>query len=105
MQIGLIGLGVMGRNLALNMRDAGFDVVATDAWESARAWRARGVRVVEDEKAGSRGGHGGGEALAPAEGLDKYLSVFTTIGLVLLGISLIIVIFNKRLQKLMHGVV
>lgn len=47
MQIGLIGLGVMGRNLALNMRDAGFEVVATDAWESARSWRADGVEVVE----------------------------------------------------------
>ncbi|MEM7426788.1 MAG: NADP-dependent phosphogluconate dehydrogenase [Pseudomonadota bacterium] len=47
MQIGLIGLGVMGRNLALNMRDAGFELIATDAWESARAWRADNVRVVE----------------------------------------------------------
>ena len=46
-QIGLIGLGVMGRNLALNMRDAGFEVIATDAWESARAWRADGVQVVD----------------------------------------------------------
>ena len=47
MKIGLIGLGVMGRNLALNMRDAGLQVVATDAWESARAWRADGVQVVD----------------------------------------------------------
>ncbi len=51
MRIGLIGLGVMGRNLALNMRDAGFDVVATDAWESARAWRAKGVEIVESAEA------------------------------------------------------
>lgn len=47
MEIGLIGLGVMGRNLALNMRDAGLKVVATDAWESARTWRADGVQVVD----------------------------------------------------------
>ena len=51
MQIGLIGLGVMGRNLALNMRAQGLDVVATDAWESARAWRADGVKVVESAAA------------------------------------------------------
>lgn len=51
MQIGLIGLGVMGRNLALNMRDQGHEVIATDAWESARAWRADGVSVVEDAAA------------------------------------------------------
>jgi POT family proton-dependent oligopeptide transporter len=51
------------------------------------------------------GGHGGGgEALSVSEGLSKYLNVFTTIGLVLLGISLIIILFNGRLQKLMHGV-
>ena len=51
MQIGLIGLGVMGRNLALNMRDQGHEVIATDAWESARAWRVDGVRVVDDAAA------------------------------------------------------
>ncbi len=50
------------------------------------------------------GGHGGGETLSPAEGLDKYMSVFTTIGLVLIGISLLIVLSNKALKKLMHGV-
>ncbi len=34
--IGLIGLGVMGQNLALNMTDHGFTVVSFDPWESAR---------------------------------------------------------------------
>ncbi len=34
--IGLIGLGVMGRNLALNMADHGFTVTATDPWPEAR---------------------------------------------------------------------
>ena len=51
MKVGLIGLGVMGRNLALNMRDAGYEVVATDAWESAREWQADGVAVVENTTA------------------------------------------------------
>jgi len=46
MQAGLIGLGVMGRNLALNLHDKGHEVVATDSWESARAWSAPGVDVV-----------------------------------------------------------
>ena len=35
--IGLIGLGVMGQNLALNMTDHGFTVVSYDPWESARS--------------------------------------------------------------------
>ena len=48
MAVGLVGLGVMGRNLALNWRDAGQEVVATDAWETARAWRATGVMVCDD---------------------------------------------------------
>ena len=51
------------------------------------------------------GGHGGGEPLNAAEGLDKYLSVFSTIGFVLLGIAVLIMLINKPLKKLMHGVV
>ena len=50
------------------------------------------------------GGHAGGEALTAAEGLEKYTSVFFTIGLVLICISIIIMLFNKPLKKLMHGV-
>jgi POT family proton-dependent oligopeptide transporter len=51
------------------------------------------------------GGHGdSGEALSAAEGLDKYIGVFSTIGLVLVGISILIMIANKPLKKLMHGV-
>lgn len=43
--------------------------------------------------------------LPPAEGLEKYISIFTNIGFVLIGIAIIIAIFNKPLKKLMHGVV
>lgn len=50
------------------------------------------------------GGHGGGKALTAAEGLAKYTDVFSTIGFVLLGIALIIIILNKPIKKLMHGV-
>ena len=32
MAIGMIGLGVMGRNLALNIEEKGFSVSAWDAW-------------------------------------------------------------------------
>lgn len=50
------------------------------------------------------GGHGGAENLSAAEGLDKYTGVFSTIGFVLLGIAVIIALFNNPLKKLMHGV-
>ncbi|NQV53866.1 MAG: peptide MFS transporter [Flavobacteriales bacterium] len=51
------------------------------------------------------GGHGeDGAALSVAEGLGKYMSVFSTIGVVLLGIAVIIIVANKSLEKLMHGV-
>jgi len=36
--------------------------------------------------------------------LSKYVHVFTTIGVVLLIISLLIILTNKPLEKLMHGV-
>jgi 6-phosphogluconate dehydrogenase len=51
MQAGIIGLGVMGRNLALNLRDSGFNVVCTDPWQDARDWRARDVDVVASSAA------------------------------------------------------
>ncbi len=51
------------------------------------------------------GGHSdSGVALTAAEGLEKYTSVFSTIGVVLIGIAIIIALFNKPLKKLMHGV-
>ncbi|MGI9478538.1 MAG: NADP-dependent phosphogluconate dehydrogenase [Hyphomicrobiaceae bacterium] len=46
MKAGLVGLGVMGRNLALNLRDKGHEITATDAWESARQWTAPGIPIV-----------------------------------------------------------
>jgi 6-phosphogluconate dehydrogenase len=47
MIVGIVGLGVMGRNLALNARDGGCEVVATDAWETARNAAPRGIEVVD----------------------------------------------------------
>jgi POT family proton-dependent oligopeptide transporter len=52
------------------------------------------------------GGHGDdGVALTVSEGLDKYMGVFSTIGFVLLAFALVLIIFKKHLEKLMHGVV
>ena len=51
------------------------------------------------------GGHGDdGAVLSVEQGLAKYSEVFSTIGFVLLGIAVLIVIGNKPLKKLMHGV-
>ena len=35
--MGILGLGVMGRNLAFNLADKGFTVAAYDPWEEARS--------------------------------------------------------------------
>ena len=52
------------------------------------------------------GGHSdSGVALTAGEGLEKYISIFSTLGLVLIGIAVLIILFNKPLKKLMHGVV
>jgi 6-phosphogluconate dehydrogenase len=51
MKAGLVGLGVMGRNLVLNLRDKGHEIVATDSWESARSWSPPGVVVAADHAA------------------------------------------------------
>ena len=50
------------------------------------------------------GGHGGGEDLTGEAGLIAYTDVFTTIGLICLGMALLIIILNRPLKKLMHGV-
>ena len=51
------------------------------------------------------GGHGDdGEVLTAAEGLDKYIDVFSTLGYVLVVFALLVAICNKPLKKLMHGV-
>jgi 6-phosphogluconate dehydrogenase len=51
MKVGIVGLGVMGRNLALNARDSGCQVIATDTWQTARNWDAQGIEVVDDPAA------------------------------------------------------
>ena len=48
MQVGLIGLGPMGRNLALNLSDAGHRVSVWDPWPEAAAWRADGIDAASD---------------------------------------------------------
>jgi 6-phosphogluconate dehydrogenase len=51
MKVGIVGLGVMGRNLALNARDSGCRVITTDTWETARNWTAHGIEVVDNHAA------------------------------------------------------
>jgi 6-phosphogluconate dehydrogenase len=51
MKVGIVGLGVMGRNLALNARDGGCRVIATDTWQTARDWTAQGIKVVDSPAA------------------------------------------------------
>ncbi len=49
------------------------------------------------------GGHGG-EVLSAADGLAKYTDVFAVLAYVLLGIGALVIIMNKPIKKLMHGV-
>lgn len=49
------------------------------------------------------GSHGGVPVTGQA-GLEQYVSIFTTIGFVLLIIAVIIILLNKPIKKLMHGV-
>ncbi len=49
--------------------------------------------------------HGGGGAEATAqETLTQYVDIYTQMGLITVGIGLVLVIFSKPLNKLMHGV-
>lgn len=50
------------------------------------------------------GGEEGEAALTLAEGLEKYITVFSYLGYVLVGIAILIALFRNPLNKLMHGV-
>ena len=50
MAIGMVGLGVMGRNLALNIEEKGFSVAAWDAWPRAGRPLRRGVEGQADPR-------------------------------------------------------
>lgn len=47
MKLAIIGLGVMGRNLALNFRDAGHQCVVWDPWPQARSWNVEGIEICD----------------------------------------------------------
>jgi POT family proton-dependent oligopeptide transporter len=49
-------------------------------------------------------GSDAGAAMDLAAGFDKYIAVFSNLGFVLIGISILIMILSKPLNKLMHGV-
>ena len=50
------------------------------------------------------GGEEGGEALGVAEGLDKYIATFSTIGYVLVAFAILLALLKGPINKLMHGV-
>ena len=58
--VGIVGLGTMGRNLALNLADQGFGAAVTDPWPEAR----QGFRD---------SGGGSGHCIVLAESLDSLL--------------------------------
>jgi len=51
------------------------------------------------------GAFGEYQAVVSEKGLNKYVSIFSTIGYILIGFSLLIVLLAKPLNRLMHGVV
>jgi proton-dependent oligopeptide transporter, POT family len=50
------------------------------------------------------GAEEGAEKLSLADGLDKYMEVFSTLGIVLISIAVLVALLNKPIKKLMHGV-
>jgi len=50
------------------------------------------------------GAEEGADQLTVAEGLDKYIATFSTIGYVLVGFAILLALLRKPINKLMHGV-
>ena len=91
----------IGLSMVTKLSPQSFSGTAMGAWFLSFAI----ANYVGGKIATLTGGHGDdGAALTVEEGLIKYTEVFSTIGYVLLSIALLIIILNKPLQKLMHGV-
>nr|WP_321455020.1 NADP-dependent phosphogluconate dehydrogenase [uncultured Cohaesibacter sp.] len=65
-KIGIIGLGVMGQNLALNIAEKGFGVSAFDPWEKARNAFGASLEKENEAELSSR--------IVIAETLDRFLN-------------------------------
>lgn len=61
------------------------------------------VAAILAQLTGAEHGAEGAEATA-AESLTQYVDIYTQMGLITVGIGLVLVIFSKPLNKLMHGV-
>lgn len=98
---GELFLSPIGLSMVTKLSPQSFSGTAMGAWFLSFAI----ANYVGGKIAALTGGHGeDGAALSIEAGLAKYTEVFSTIGYVLLGIAVLIAIFNKPLQKLMHGV-
>lgn len=98
---GELFLSPIGLSMVTKLSPKNISATAMGAWFLSFAI----ANYVGGKIAALTGGHGSeGEVLTAAEGLDKYINVFSTIGYVLVGFSILIIIANKPLEKLMHGV-
>lgn len=98
---GELFLSPIGLSMVTKLSPQSFSGTAMGAWFLSFAI----ANYLGGKIAAMTGGHGGdGAALSVEEGLANYTEIFSTIGYVLLGIALLIAIFNRPLKKLMHGV-
>ncbi len=118
----------------LNTRENSEKFTSAEAWLDKDKWNDLGKRytsiVMADKNAGDNAGVGlkdwlyfrGGisefedqslslqetyeqhREIVQKNSLDKYVSVFRTLGLVLIGFSLLVALINAPLKKLMHGI-
>ncbi|KAA3653065.1 MAG: MFS transporter, partial [Bacteroidetes bacterium] len=98
---GELFLSPIGLSMVTKLSPQSFSGTAMGAWFLSFAI----ANYVGGKIAAMTGGHSeSGAALSVEEGLNNYTEIFSTIGFVLLGIALVIALFNKPLKKLMHGV-
>ncbi len=98
---GELFLSPIGLSMVTKLSPKSFAGTAMGAWFLSYAIG----NYVGGKIAALTGGHGGdGASLSVEEGLANYTDIFSTIGMVLIGIAVLIAVFNKPLKNLMHGV-
>lgn len=75
LQFGILGLGVMGRNLALNVAEKGFSVAAFDLWPSACETMAKEAAAEAEE---FHNGQKNAQPISCAKSVEEFTESLTT---------------------------
>ena len=103
--LGELCISPVGLSLVTKLAPARIVGLVMGIWFISSSLAHQAGKVIANMTAGG-GGHGGGEdvLLPPIESLAVYTGVFTNVGLIAIGASVLLLAISPILKKMMHGV-